>query len=203
MKKIIKLIKDLKVDYIKSTTDDKKLKIICYKQIIKNMFSYLWSIVSAPLMYPIWYVFKKYITNNSNKNKFIYWLWTYGDINDPLGWGGMPKDYRNGKNNFINRFWFSAIRNPRFTINHLKYKSEPIDSEIIIIDTRNYNNMIKSYGVGDMPEGVIFKWMYSKNKAYFIYENNTNESAFWFGYVGLLNDSIGKVGRFEIAYRMA
>ena len=202
MKKMIKFFKDLATDYRNSSKYQRKMKRKCYWKILRLLFSYLWSIISAPFIYPIWYYFRNKITANYQNNKIWYWLYTYGDLNDPLNRGGLPLDYKGGKNTFKNRWFYSAIRNPRFTYNVLKYNTESILWERIIIDDRNWNIMISSYGVGDSPKGIIFKWLYSDCKAYFIYENNTEENVFWFGWVGLLKDSINKTGRFEMAYRI-
>lgn len=203
MSKIIRLLRDLKEDYKTSYIITKRNKRKCYKQAAWNLLMYIWGIITAPLIYPIWYIARGLITENAEKNKAYHWLWTYGDLHDPLGRGGMPEDYRDGKNSFINRYWYSAIRNPRFTYNYENFMSRKITHETSVIDTRDYSNMIKSYGVGDSPEGRIFKWfMDREGDYYFIYENNTIDSVFWLGWVGLLTWPLGKQGRFEIAYRI-
>lgn len=202
MKKFRIFLRELYKDYRYTGPYWRKVKKNCYWRVIGLLFDYVWSIITAPFIYPIWYIFRVKITNDLERNWFVNWIWSYGDLHDPLGWGGMPKDYRNGKNTFINRWFYSAIRNPRFTHNFEVYESETILWEKIIVDTRNWGNMITSYGVGDTPSGRIFKWMFNGKKAYFIYEDNCKDSSFWIGWVNLLDKPIGRKGRFEIAYRL-
>ena len=130
-KEIKRFIKTIKLDY-KSTKGlpSKKDKQNTYKRILKFIFGLLWNLSSALLIYPIWYIFRKQITKTiyagtsweeiehlmqiceidqvekklKQKGYFLFWLWTYGDCHDPLGRGGMPIDYEDGKNNFYNRY---------------------------------------------------------------------------------------------------
>lgn len=208
---------------------DKKLKKECFINIIRNLLTSLLSGITAPIIYPIWYLNRLEITTIAyygtswqeieklmyehkpdivkqliKKNgRLIYWLWTYGDSKDPLGRGGMPENYRNGKNTFWNRYMFGAFRNPRFNINYLSFRTGPITTIFPVIDTRNFNILHKSIGIGDSPDGIYFKWMKDdSDKWYFIYEDNQSKYLFYFGYVDLLKDEIGKSGRFETSYRI-
>lgn len=215
---------DLKVSSNQISISDKKK---CWNRIILNIFTIVWNAISAPFVYPIWYMFRKIITTNIYENtswqeilklmqsnetelakqillhngKFLYWLWTYGDCDDPLGCGGLPNKY--GKNTFLNRFKWSAIRNPRFNINYMNFRTGKIVQVINIIDNRNFNYMHKSFGISDSPDGIYFKWMKdNNNKWYFIYEDNNSNHLFYFGYTGLLKYDIGfNGGRFELSYR--
>lgn len=227
---ISKFLKTIRADY-KSTVDGlitKKDKSRCYWNILYNLLWSVWNTVTTFFIYPIWYVFRKPLTDKIHRGtswqeieelmrvadingvesrlkvngNILFWLWTYGDCSDPYGWGGMPTDFRNGKNNFWNRYIWSAVRNPRFNINYLYYRTGIITEERVIIDTRNPKLWHKSYGVGSSENGLIFKWLKDNNgKWYFIYEENNYEHVFWFGYVGLKRWAIGKRGRFELSYR--
>lgn len=228
MKSIILFIKHLIFDYkIKSELISSKDKLDCYKRVFVNLISSLWSIISSPFIYPIWWVFRKEITllvyqntsweeisslistNQTDlvKSKlksngwFLYWLWTYGDQENPLVNGGMPGWY--GKNNFWNRFSWAAIRNPRFNINYLEFRTSVIIDVVTIIDNRNFNLKHVSRGISDSPDGIYFKWMKDKNdKWYFIYENNNQSFIWYFGWTGLLYNDVGNTGgRFEFSLR--
>lgn len=231
MVEIKTFFKNVKADYktsSKSVSKEEKKK--CFKGIITTSIRMLWGVITAPFIYPIWYLFRKQITkvaykgtswqevlslmqaNETVKAKellkangsFIYWLWTYGDCDDPLGWGGMPKDYLSGKNTFYNRFRYSALRNPRFNVNYMDFRTGRIVEVSTVIDNRDFYYMHKSRGIGDSPDGIYFKWMKDNNgKWYFIYEDNNVSNIFYFGYVGLLNHDVGNSGgRFETSYRV-
>lgn len=214
---------NLKNDYLYSSNPGQLYKLECFINIVRNILITIWSGLTAPFIYPIWFLFRKRISNRVYKNiswqdikllidnnstkmvkeellksgRFYYWLWTYGDINDPLNRGGLPDGQ---KNNFLNRFLFSAIRNPRFNINYLEFRTGLIVESHTIIDTRNFNYKHGSDGIGDSPDGICFKWFKDENeKWYFIYEDNNSENLFYIGYTGLLKDK--KVGRFELGYR--
>lgn len=204
----------------------KKEKLNCCKKVIINLMEYVWNGLTAPFVYPIWYLFRKQISEkiyagtsweeisnlmSANKisevkekllinGKFMYWIWTYGDSDDPLGRGGLPNIY---KNTFWKRFYWSAIRNARFNFNYMEFRTGKIVEVLTIIDKRNFSYMHKSLGIGDSPDGIYFKWMKDdKNKWYFIYEDNNKKSLFYIGYTGFLKQDIGKDGgRFETAYR--
>jgi hypothetical protein len=169
---------------------------------IRLTFNQIWSGISAPFIYPIWYFFRKQITesiydgtsweyiqglikaNNiedakkilKRKNNFIYWMiWTFGDLNDPLGRGELPDNGYGKKNNFFTRYYENAIRNPRFTINYIDYRSGTIMKSYTIIDTRNYDLHHSSEGIGSSPDGIFFKWMIDdKDEWYFIYIEKIN-----------------------------
>lgn len=223
---IRRFLKSIKSDYNNSTIPNKSKKRECFIKIIINVFLILWNGITAPFIYPVWFLFKRKITNKIYRNtswqeieslisnnsikiahkklkengSFLYWIWTYGDMLDPLGRGGLPSVQ---KNTFFNRFWFSAIRNPRFNINHMNFRTDNIVSFTSVIDTKNSNIMHTSEGIGDSPDGIVFRWMKDINeKWYFIYEDSNSQNLLYVGYVGLLkNGTIGKSGRFELSYR--
>jgi len=231
LQEIRKAYKDIKADYRKIGTIRQADKRLCYKRIVMNMLWGIWNAISAPFIYPIWYAFRKIITNKVYKGtswqeieahilkaeidlaeaklecngKFLFWLWTYGDCTDPLGWGGMPSDFKNGKNNFINRFIWSAIRNPRFNINYMYFRTGIIEEYIDAINTLDWQYWHESFGISGNPDGIILRWFRDNEyKCHFIYENNNDKSMFYFGYVDLYkheNGGIGRQGRFETSCR--
>jgi|ERR1035437_3388617 hypothetical protein len=229
-KEVREFISSLRKDYNSSEDAIKKQKKSAILKTFWLTFNQIWSGISAPLIYPIWYIFRKQITNTlykgtswqevhemvvdnkikdakkvvQKKGMFLYWLWTYGDLNDPLERGELPADGYGGKykNNFIGRFYENAIRNPRFTINYMKYRTGTIVKVFTVIDTINYEISHSSEGIGNAPSGIIFKWMIDdSNEWYYIYDDNNKENLFYFGYSGLSKQDIGNNGRFEIGYR--
>jgi len=230
LKEVRQFVKTLREDYKASDEATRKKKRKAIQKTIWLTLNQIWSGVTALFIYPIWYVFRKQITNTiyegttwqevhklivqndinsaklivQRKGKFLYWLWTYGDLRDPLGRGELPDDGYRGrfKNNFIGRYYENAIRNPRFTNNYMNYRSGTIMGVIKVIDTRDYNLIHSSEGIGNAPSGILFKWMIDVNDEwYFIYDDNNKENLFYFGYSGLGKEDIGKNGRFEIGYR--
>ena len=230
LKEVKGFVKSLKNDYKNSNEYVKSKKRKSILKTIYLTFNQIWSGISAPLIYPIWYIFRKQITNTiyegtsweavhklvednkidevkrivQRKGKFLYWLWTFGDLRDPLGRGELPEDGYKGrfKNNFIGRFYENALRNPRFTINYMNYRTGTIVKVYTVIDTRNYDVEHSSEGLGSAPSGILFKWMVDeKDEWYFIYDDNNKENLFYFGYTGLGKYDTGHNGRFEISYR--
>src|ERR1035437_5945181 len=194
LREVKRFIKAIRQDYKSSTNDIKKKK---KKSIIKTIgltLDQIWSGITAPLIYPIWYIFRKSTTSSiyegtspeavhvlvednkidlvknivKRKGLFLYWLWTYGDLKDPLGRGELSDTK---KNTFFTRFYENAIRNPRFTINYINYRSGTIVSVYPVIDTRNYDESYSSDGIGSNPSGILFKWMVDeKDEWYYIYD---------------------------------
>lgn len=223
-------IQALKTDYKASDKEIKKKKRKSILKTIYLTFDQIWSGISAPLIYPIWYIFRRQITNSiyegtswqavqkliqdnkideaklilKRKGYFLYWLWTFGDLNDPLGRGELPEDGYKGrfKNNFVGRFYENALRNPRFTINYMNYRTGTIVDIITVIDTRNFDIQHESEGLGSHASGVFFKWLIDdKGRWYYIYDDNNKENLFYFGYVGFDKGYLNHNGRFEITYR--
>lgn len=231
LKEIGGFISTLKKDYKESDRESKKMKRAAFFKALNLTFNQIWSGISAPLVYPIWWIFRRRITEtvykgsswqevrqliNDNKideakaivsksGKLVYWLWTFGDLRDPLGRGELPDDGYRGrfKNNFIGRFYENAIRNPRFTINYMDYRTGTIVKTWTPKDTRDWGKSVSSEGLGDSPVGVFFKWFIDdKGKWTFIYEDNNTQNSFYFGWCGLSGKNVvGKNGRFEIGYR--
>lgn len=226
LSEIRKFIKIMSKDYRSETGPTKKEKSASYFRSLRMLFMYIWNGISAPIVYPFWYIFKKQIVSKAysgtswqdinkmveeNKTsdvkriikangKFIYWIWTYGDLRDPLGRGELMD---RKTNTFWNRYWENAFRNARFTINFMEFRSAPIVEDHIVIDERNYNYMHKSEGIGDSPDGIFFRWMKdAENKWHFLYEDNNDKNIFYYGHVGMHKPVItGLNGRFEIGYR--
>ena len=230
LKEVREFIKALRKDYKSSENGVKQKKRSAILKTIRLTFNQIWGGISAPLIYPIWYIFRKQITNTlykgtsweaihkmvvdnkiknvkfivQRKGMFLYWLWTYGDLRDPLGRGELPDDGYGGKykNNFVGRFYENAIRNPRFTINYMDYRTGTIMIISTVIDTRNFDVSHSSEGLGSAPSGILFRWMVDESgEWYFIYDDNNKENLFYFGYVGFDKGEIGNNGRFEIGYR--
>lgn len=218
----------LKADHKHSEVVSKKKKRQAYLRYIKLLFITIWNAITAPIVYPIWYLLRepicriiyknhywieivtlieqnqistvKDIVKSQSRNPLIYWLWTYGDMRDPLGYGELTDT--GIENTFLNRWWENGFRNPRFTVNFLDFRTESIIKFHTVIDTRNQKHMHKSTGIGDSPDGVYFKWALAKDgKWWFIYENNNSDCLFYFGSVGMLKSTIGVSGRFETGYR--
>ena len=220
-----------KTDYVSTNINTvsftKAEKIQTIKTILLNLLVIIFNGITAPIFYTIWYVFRKSITDkiykgtsweeilnlmNESKTteaksklqvngKFLYFLWTYSDAEDPILTGGLPISF--GTPNFWNRFKYSAIRNSRANYGYIEFRTGKITEAQTIIDTRNFKIMHKSVGLGDSPDGIYFKWMRDENsKTYFIYENNNSETLFYIGYTGLLTSDVGNFGgRFETGYR--
>lgn len=227
LKEVRRFFSTLKSDYKKQSPEiTKRQKRKAYLRTLNQLLLQVWCGISAPIFYPIWYIFRYQITKriykgtswqeikglvDANKiedvkkilkanGKFLYWLWTFGDLNDPLGRGELQSFSPN--NNFFSRFWENAIRNPRFTINYTEFRTGTIVKVVTVIDTRDFNYMHKSQGIGDSPDGIYFKWMLDEwGRWGFIYEDNNSENIFYYGNVGLLRKDIGQNGRFETGYR--
>lgn len=225
MQEVINFIKVLHTDYQVSTKEMQILKKKAILKTIKMTCSQIWSGVTAPLVYPFWWLFREKIVDRvyrgtswqeilelvrANKTvevesklkqngRFWFWLWTFGDLEDPLGRGELPKAK---ENNFKTRFYENAIRNPRFTINYMFYRSGTIVAVEKVIDTRDFTVQHASDGLGSAASGCLFKWMLDDRGDWlFIYDDNNQYNLFYYGYSGLGRDDIGHNGRFEIGYR--
>lgn len=225
LREIRTFFKNVRTDYRTPSPITQAQKKAAYWRLTKLAFMNLWNVISAPFIYPLWYLFRKKITEkvyrgtswqyinaqiNENKTKLVremlqangkfwYWMWTYGDLRDPLGMGeivdyGIP-------NTFWNRYKENAFRNARYTTNFMDFRTGDIMFVVTVIDNRNFTYMHKSEGIGDSPDGVYFKWVKDDRGWGFIYEDNNSQNIFYFGFVGLLKKDIGGNGRFEFAYR--
>lgn len=228
LKEIIIFVKELFKNLSDTNTQiTRKEKISCLKTIVLDLLIIVWNAITSPIVYSLWYLFRSTITKkiykgtywqeililmDSNKTieikkklfpngKFYYWLWTYGDAEEPLGRGGLPEKY---KDTFWNRLYWSGIRNGRYNYTAMEFRTGLITDAITVIDTRNFKFMHKSFGIGDSPDGIYFKWVKDdKGKWYFIYEDNNEKNLFYLGYTGLLRSDIGiSGGRFETGYRV-
>jgi hypothetical protein len=138
---------------------------------------------------------------------FYYFIWTFSDIEDPLGRGGMPNDYKSGKNTFGNRFLYSAVRNPGGLAMHINQRSAIIIDNVTTIDTRS-DEQAKSYGIGNQNLGTWLCWYVSSDdRLYFIYESANMKKLFYCGFVRTFanNEDCKSVEqnrkRFEISQR--
>lgn len=238
LKEIRGFLREARKDYKLSNDYVKSKKRKAYLKTVRLTLDYIWSGITAPLVYPIWYIFRKQITNSiyegtswqevhkliesnkideaksivKRKGLFLYWLWTYGDLRDPLGRGELPEDGYKGrfKNNFIGRFYENAIRNARFTVNYMNYRTGTIVKAYGVIDTRDFTVFHSSEGLGKAPSGIMFRWFVDdKDRWYYIYDDNNKDNLFYIGWTGLGKyntwtqkiEDIGLNGRFEISYR--
>lgn len=231
-KEVRKFFGNVRVDYKSGSGPSKRDKRKCYARMFKLLMMYVWCGISAPFVYPVWYIFRKHITNKvyknttweivnkmiqenkteevkkllkSNAGPFYYWLWTYGDLRNPLGAGELTEtSYRGNrsKNTFVNRFRENAVRNARFTINFMEFRTGSVVETHTVMDTRDYSKWHASEGIGSSPNGIWFMWFKDdRGKWGFIYEDNNAENIWYFGYVGLKkNEVIGSNGRFEVSY---
>ncbi|MDR1846855.1 MAG: hypothetical protein LBR17_01895 [Bacteroidales bacterium] len=142
---------------------------------------------------------------------FWYFIWTFSDIEDPLGRGGLPIDYKAkpniDNNSFKNRFLYSAIRNPGGLSMHIYQRSGEITNAVTTIDTRTDEEAV-SYGIGNQQLGTWLCWYVdSDNRLYFIYEKASEKRIFYCGFVrtfasdnkGVLKEQNRK--RFEVSAR--
>jgi len=224
-KEVRQFISNLYKNYTSDIGPSKHEKRQSYFRTLRLLLMYLWNGISAPFIYPVWYLFRKQICakiykgtswnvinqmveNNRRKEvksilkangKFWYWLWTYGDLRDPLGEGEIVN--YGVKNNIWNRYKENAFRNARFTINFMEFNTSDIVEIVTVIDTRNINYKHKSWGLGDQPDGIYFVWMKDiDNNWHYNYSDINKNNFFYCGYVGL--GSFGrKYTRFEISYR--
>ena len=126
-----------------------------------------------------------------------YKLYLFGDAEDPLGRGGLPLDYRNGKNTFLNRFLYSAIRNPWGNGIHLKMRSSYLTNIITTFDTRTEVDTT-NYGTGNARVGTLIRWYTDSNdELWYFYERVYKNKLlgwrdFYFGGVGCGTISDGK-----------
>jgi hypothetical protein len=139
--------------------------------------------------------------------KFRYFIWTFSDIEEPLGRGGLPHDYKSGRNTFCNRFAYSAIRNPGGLRMHIYQRSGAIKSQVTTFDSRQEEEAV-SYGIGNVKLGRWLSWYVDvDNKLYFIYERATKKKIFYCGFVRTFSkDEFGidreqDRKRFEISLR--
>lgn len=220
------MLSELWTDFRSSTVPTKKQKIKAYLRSLRMLFMNIYCGITAPIIYPVWYAFRKTITAkvyrgtsweeqkaliDLNKcaqvkktlkanGKFWYWLWTYGDLRNPLGRGELQ--WPEKPNNFWNRYYENAIRNPRYTINYTEFNTANIVTTVTTLDTRNYALMHKSFGVGDRPDGKWLLWMCDEEgRWYFVYRSMSRKWFFYYGYVAL-GDFGRQYARFETAARI-
>ena len=62
MKKLKKMFSGFKSDYKWSYPSMKKRKMRCYRTVAWFTFMSFWNMITAPIFYPIWYIFRKQIT---------------------------------------------------------------------------------------------------------------------------------------------
>jgi hypothetical protein len=218
LKEISRFFRTLRLDYKSGKGPSKSYKIKGYLRLFILFIISAWNKLSAPFIYPIWYLFRKPITNKLYRNTthgvtkrmlddnlsehvekslrknggdLLYWIWTYGDLTDPVV----------NKKSFIKRYLEGAFIRPRSTYCLMNFRTSYITEIIIIIDERNFNYLHKLEG-GENPDGVYFKWILDVDGQWsFIYEDNNSENIFHFGTKCLLRGDVGYHGLFEMCYK--
>lgn len=216
----------------------------CLKEIRKYLFIQLFNAIMSPICYIIWYLNRYKLTKKLQKelikhpltipntreeytseiyviakktfSKFWFFMWTFGDINDPLNTGGTPVDYKTHiKSLFIRRFLFRSIRNPRSIYIHHIQTSDPIIDDLIpegliLYDTRDMSKPTENYGTGDGHIGSFIRYYISyTGKIYMYYERCTKGKTFYIGFCKIPFKQlecgnwvqITNKTRFEISYR--
>ncbi|GEM_PF-2101089 len=142
--------------------------------------------------------------------QIYYRLWLYGDTDDPILTGGVPKDYKPNLPIFIRRWLYCGVRNPRWNATYINFYSDSIVETRTVFDNRQ-DVITHNYGTGDTKLGTWLRWYVDKQgKWWFFYENTkqTKEhegKLFYFGAVGLSNIEDGimknntKKSRFEFS----
>ncbi|MBR1774719.1 MAG: hypothetical protein IJ759_04245 [Bacteroidales bacterium] len=121
---------------------------------------------------------------------FYYNLWLYGDTDDPLVTGGVPKDYKPNMPMYLRRWFYSGLRNPRWNATYINNYSADIIQVKTPYDTRT-DIATHNYGTGDTRLGSVLRWYIDENgKWWFFYENTRRTKKnkgklFYFGAVGL------------------
>ena len=190
----------------------------------------IFRIITAPIMYPIYYIFfRKWLSEKwelysgwmeghqrqSVRQAIIgrygwlgYFVYLYGDMQDPLGCGGVPDDYLPDAWTFWRRYRWSAIRNPMFNLVHLSpwYNTDWITGYWVEYDTRVDDMAATTIGLGPQRLGKVKMWYQDVSfKWYFIYERADEKRYQYIGWVGLLDifplKKSGVRGRYEYAFR--
>lgn len=200
-------IKHVWNDYFSDKTL-KKQKRKCYWSIIKIAADQLWSFLSSWLIFAIYYMFRKPITNKLLKNGweydlqyavdgvnaiednkkikktlgcFYYWLWSYSDEGvDPLGKGIVPDSYKpNVKSTFWRRYLWSGIRNPRTIKCHVYHRTEKkIVEEWLSNQTDLIDKYVDVYGFGKRQMNTEFKWYKNEDNKLYFYYHNVKGTKF-------------------------
>lgn len=208
MKLIFIFIKDM-IKYIFSNEGTKEEKKCLISSFNKIFIITIFSTITAPIIWPIYYMMRKYIFNKINAELYLYdtneifdlakkklnfieyFIFLYGDKYSPKC-EKLP-DFFIKKYKILPWFWkyfiFSAIRNTFFNYRYYYFmtKNEVIKSSKIkvIIDERT-NSKIHSDGITSVNSGKHFFWRNDiKGNPYFCYRNNTSKTLFYIEYCGL------------------
>lgn len=202
----------------------------CYITYSKMFFQSLYSQITAPLGYVVYYIFRKPITHrienlykekqlgnidNIGKDilqgniteeelketlKLYYDIWLYGDTDDPLVSGGVPKDYKTNLPMSVRRWMYCGVRNPRWNATYLNCYSDTIMEIRTTLDNRQ-DIVTHNYGTGDTKLGNWLRWYIDKQGKWWFFYENTKQTGknkgklFYFGAVGLSNKKDGPQGK--------
>lgn len=231
---IIKLIKTIRAS-IKNDNVNKSLYYSGLKQCLKWFIVQTLNLVIAPIIYPIFYlnrkrIYRKYVEGGFPEDIqelcvdgdfvedtlpvlrkvlgwWLFWLWTFGDEKDIIGKGIVPEWYKpNIKNNFLRRYLWSAIRNPRAIYSHAKCRTAGI-AHILPkgVGIWEEHNKVHFNGLGYFAAGYRLIWLGNgtTNYPYFYstYGKN-NTRLFYFGMVHCYyNNTLMQYRRFELSMR--
>ena len=175
-------------------------------------------------MYPIYYVFyRKKLSkswsdiNDAIENKFFsitrsvliqrfglfgYYMWLYGDKDNPMGDGNLPAFAGDGTK-FWPRYKWAALRNPMFNLCLIgdMYNTSIIEHSYVEYDHRDDEYWATSDGLGAQKFGSVKVWFQDDDKKwYFVWEYADAKKYRYLGWVGKL-DRDSNHARWEWAFR--
>ena len=177
-------------------------KLKCYIRVIKLLLIDLFRIVSAPLMYVVYYRFYRKelfgLRSSEGLSPWRTFVWLYADMEELPSWAGKPT--------FYNCWKYSAIRNPMFNLclTSPLYNMQGFTHSYVQFDTRDETRYATSNGVGKQYYGSVLVWYYSEeHKCWIFIWERANENVYqYFGWAGLLDRKFERLSaRFEYAFR--
>ena len=196
----------------------------CYLRIPWILTLDVWRIITAPIVYPFYYVFfRKWLSKNWEEiNKavetksfrlvrraiimrfglFGYFIWLYGDKEDPMGNANLLEWAGDGTK-FWPRYKWAALRNPMFNLCLIgkAYNTAYIERSYVEYDRRCPDSWATSNGLGAQRFGSVKVWFKDiDGKWYFVWEYADEKKYQYLGWVGKL-DRDSNHARWEFAFR--
>lgn len=199
------------LQYLKKDGTKKEWKTFLYA-FNQIMFVTLFGTITAPIFWPIYYVYRFKFYRKLNlvfaeyeysspeflkkriKESLNWWerfIYLYGDKYSPTC-EKLPAffmDKHKDKSWFQKYFIFSAIRNPCFNYHYLfMITKDEIQQEspIKLITDERIEKVIGSDGISPVRSGKHFFWRNDKQgNPYFCYRNNTEKQLFYLEYCGI------------------